>query len=73
MLLIQYNDTIVQASLNDNIFELIVEPEQMLRRHIVRGYNEKLYYCETSGNVDKVCEIEFHPTKPNQIKKEDIY
>ena len=47
MLLIQYNDTIVQASLNENFFEVITEPEQMLRRHIVRGYNEKLYFCET--------------------------
>ena len=65
MLLIQFNDTIVQASLNKNFFELIAEPEQMLRRHLVRGYNEKVYYCESSGSVDKVCEIEFHPTKPN--------
>ena len=40
---------------------------------MVRGYNEKVYYCESSGSVDKVCEIEFHNTKPNQIKKEDIY
>lgn len=54
MLIIQFNDSIVQASLNRNFFKLVCNPETMIRRHLVRGYNEKIFYAESSGNVDKI-------------------
>ena len=47
MLIIQYNDCIVQASLNKQIFKIISQPQAMLRRHLVRGYNEKIFFAET--------------------------
>ena len=45
----------------------------MIRRHLVRGYNEKIFFAESSGNVDKIFQIEFHPTKNNEITKKEIY
>ena len=73
MLIIQFNNSIVEASLNRNYFKLICSAETMIRRHLVRGYNEKIYYGERSGNVDKIFEIEFHPTKKNEITKQEIH
>lgn len=73
MLIIQFNDCIVQASLNRNFFKVICHPETMIRRHLVRGYNEKIFFAESSGNVDKIFQVEFHPSKPNEITKHEIY
>ena len=73
MLIIQYNDCIVQASLNKKIFKVISEPEAMLRRHVVRGYNERVFYAETSGNAEKIYQIEFHGSQTNQITKKEIF
>ena len=56
----QYNDCIVQASLNKQIFKIISLPEAMLRRHIVRGYNEKIFFAETQGQAEKICQLSFH-------------
>ena len=63
----------MQASLNRNFFRLICEPETMVRRHLVRGYNEKIFFAESSGNVDKIFQVEFHSTKMNEIIKKEIY
>ena len=45
----------------------------MVRRHLVRGYNETVYFAESSGKVDKIFQIEFHPTKSNEICTKEIY
>ena len=45
----------------------------MIRRHIVRGYNEQIFYAETQGNNDKIWKIEFHKTKNNEITKKEIF
>ena len=73
MLIIQFNDSIVQASLNRNFFKLVCQPDTMIRRHLVRGYNEKIFFAETSGGVDKIFQIEFHPTKSHEITRKEIY
>ena len=72
MLVIQFNDCIVKASLNKPIFSIICEPAAMLRRHMVRGYNEKIFFAESSGNAEKIYQLEFHPTK-NELNKKEIY
>lgn len=54
MFIIQFNDCIVKASLDGKKFKIICKPEEMIRRHLVRGYNEKIYYAECSGNVEKI-------------------
>ena len=73
MLILQFNDCIVQASLNRNFFKLVCPPESMVRRHLVRGYSEKVFYAERSGNVDKIQQVEFHPTKSNRITNKEIH
>ena len=73
MLIIQFDDCIVQASLNKNMFKVICKPEAMVRRHVVRGYNEKVYFAETSGNAEKIHQLDFHTSKPNEITKKEIY
>lgn len=38
----------------------------MIRRHLVRGYNDKVFFAETSGsNTEKIYQLEFHPTQSN--------
>lgn len=73
MLIIQFNDCIVQASYNKKIFKVICEPEAMLRRHLVRGYNEKVFFAESSGNSEKIFQVEFHGSKGNEITKKEIF
>ena len=73
MFIIQFNDCIVQASLNKKIFKVICEPEAMVRRHLVRGYNERVFFAESSGNAEKIYEIDWHNSKPNEVVKKEIY
>ena len=54
MFIVQFNDCIVQASLEKKQFKIICEPEAMVRRHLVRGYNEKVFFAESSGNAEKI-------------------
>ena len=56
MLIIQFNDTILSASLNKNHYKIkfLTEPQAMIRRHLVRGYNEKVYFAESLGNAVKI-------------------
>lgn len=45
----------------------------MVRRHLVRGYNEKVYFAETSGSSETIKELEFHMHKPNEVIKREIF
>ena len=45
----------------------------MLRRHLVRGYNELIFFAESSGNAEKIYQIEFHSQKTNEITKKEIF
>ena len=73
MFIIQFNDSIVQASLNERIFKFLCAPKAMIRRHLVRGYNEKVFFAESVGNADKLHELEFHKANPNEIVKKEIF
>ena len=73
MAIMQFDDCIVQKSLNRNKFEIICHPEAMLRNHLIRGYNEKIFYAESFGSSERVSEIEFHAAEKNQIKLEEIF
>ena len=73
MMIIQFNDCIVQASLNRPTFKIICKPEAMLRRHMVRGYNEKIFYAESIGNAEKIYQLEFHHLQSNEISKKEIF
>lgn len=69
MFIIQFDDCIVKASINEDIFKIVCKPEDMIRRHLIRGYNEKIFYAESQGNVDKIQKLEFHASKPDKITK----
>ena len=73
MLILQFNDCIVQTSLNRSMFKIICKPKAMVRRHLVRGYNEKVYFAESMGNAEKINQLEFHRSNPNEITKKEIY
>ena len=75
MLIIQFNDTILSASLNKNHYKIkfLTEPQAMIRRHLVRGYNEKVYFAESLGNAVKIQELEFHRSNRNEITKDEIH
>ena len=45
----------------------------MIRRHLVRGYNEKVFFAESVGNAEKIHELEFHKANPNEIVKKEIF
>ena len=45
----------------------------MIRRHLVRGYNEKVFYAETASSAVKIQELEFHKSNPNEITKKEIF
>ena len=74
MFVIQYNDCVVTASLNDK--KNFVEqcgPQAMLRRHLIRGYSDRVFYAETSGNAEKIFELGLHGSKPETVVKREIF
>ena len=55
----QFNDVLASASLNETTnWKEECEPNSMVRRHIVRGFNEQIYFAETTGNTDKIFKFE---------------
>ena len=69
----QYNDIIASASLNNKGWDEWCEPNAMVRRHLVRGYNDQIYYGETSGNAEKIYKLELHANKVGEVTRKEIY
>ena len=44
----------------------------MLRRHLIRGYSDRVFYAETSGNAEKIFELGLHGSKPETVVKREI-
>merc|ERR1712060_521537 len=54
-LVMQFNDIIASSPLNETKeikWEQWCEKDIMVRRHLVRGHNEQLYFVENRGNSD---------------------
>ena len=49
ILIVQYNDKIEQFFLNNGEKEQICGSDTMVRRHMVRGHNDQIYFVETQG------------------------
>ena len=45
----------------------------MVKRHLVRGYNEEVYFAEKSGNAEKLYKLALHSIKPGLVTKKEIY
>ena len=75
-LIMQFNDIIVSASLSakDHWVEWC-QPTSMVRRHLVRGYNDQIYYAETSGKNAgaKIVRLELSANKIGEVKRKEIY
>ena len=72
-LIMQFNDTIVSSSLNGSDWTEWCEPTAMVRRHPVRGYQDQVYFVETSGNSQKVYKLELHANKVGEVTKKEVY
>ena len=72
-LIMQYNDMISSASLCNKEVHDYCDPTAMVRRHLVRGYNDQIYYGETSGNAEKIYKLTLHPSKIGEVKRDEIY
>ena len=74
IMVIQYNDSIATASLTDkHNFQEICGPQAMLRRHLIRGYHDRVFYAETTGNAEKLFQLNLHSTKPETVTKKEIF
>ena len=59
--IMQYSDCIVSASLNDRSgWKELCSPSDMVRRHLVRGYKDQVYFAETSQNAATIYKLEIH-------------
>ena len=57
IVIIQFNDSIAYVSLNSHKMQIISNSKEMVRRHMVRGYDEKIFYCESNGTTDSIQEL----------------
>jgi len=39
----------------------------------VRGYNERVYFAETSGNNEKIIEVEINSNELDAVTKKEIF
>ena len=69
-MIIQYDDCIVRQGITNNHFEVLSQPGQMIKRQIIRGAQEKLFYAEKRGNSQKIYIIEYGTEKEEIIKRE---
>ena len=40
---------------------------------MVRGYDEKIFYCESHGSTEKILQLEFNSSKKDNIQKKEIW
>ena len=59
-LIMQFNDVVVSSSLNENKWQEWCVASDMVKRHLVRGYQEQVYYAESSGSAEKIYKLEMH-------------
>lgn len=45
----------------------------MLRRHLIRGYNETVFFAESSGNAERIVKLELHPSKLENVRRNEIW
>ena len=73
MLIIQYNHSIVNVSLNTGKMEIVSKPSSMVRLHMVRGYDERIFYCESNGASEAIIELDLNPKEKNKVTTEVIW
>ena len=73
-LVMQFNDGIAVASLNDPTgWETVCNGKEMVYRHMVRGFKEQVYYAKTSESVDKIFKLTLSDNPEEAISETEIY
>ena len=67
MVILQFNDSIASVSLNTSKMAIVSKPKDMVRRHMVRGYDEKIFFCESNGTSETIVELELNSKQKNEI------
>ena len=45
----------------------------MVRRFLARGYNDHIFYAETTGTADKLIKIEMDQDEPGTLVKQEVF
>ena len=45
----------------------------MIRQHMLRGFNEKIFYAATQGVNDKIMMISFDPSKKETLNLTEVF
>ena len=53
--------------------EVICQPDAMVRRHMVRGFNEQVFYFESQDSADKIIQIKIDPESKDQFKIKEVW
>ena len=57
----QFNDKIIAQPLNGGTRQTLTGPETMVRRHLVRGYSNAVYFVERTDSGDQIRKLELEP------------
>ena len=73
MLIIQYDHCIVTASLGTSYMTIISQPGSMMSRKMLRGFNEKVFFCERHSNAEKIFMLQPHSQTKHEVEKKEIW
>ena len=45
----------------------------MVRRDMVRGYNDQIFFAESSGASDKILKVEMHPDLAGTVVRQEMF
>ena len=45
----------------------------MLRLHLIRGYTDRIFYAESTGNAEKIFKLNLHSNKPETVVKKEVF
>ena len=70
----QLNDGIFAVSLNHiDGWEEICNGQNMVRRHLVRGYKDHIFIAKISENTEKIFEVKLSASSVEELTQTEIY
>ena len=72
--IIQYNNSVASVSLANSkeSFHWLNEQNVMVKRHLIRGYADQIFFAETIGGSDRIMKLELHENS-DKVKKKEVY
>ena len=78
--MLQFEDRIVVTWLKDkkngtlsDDFQTISKPEDMIKLHMIRGRNEKIFYIESTNTGEKIMMLGFDETAEDSVEFKEVY